>query len=326
MSSLYARITKLRRRAIYRRCLAAPTRAIVLRYHSVGDPRTVADYVDPGLSLPPERFREHLRALRRNFRIVNLEEILDRLSSGAAGDPVAAVTFDDGFRDNHDIAMPILLEEGVTATFFVTSRPLEPGRWFWISELRRIVASLPPGAVEIPGLPTVRVPSPRDDRVPLRRNLTRGLSAMPEVARERAVEALVSAAGLARGAGLGGTFLTADLLRSMAAKQMIIGAHTRTHPHLDRLDPASVSEEIEAGKADLERILGVPVRHFAYPNPGGGQRVAAAVRGALESAGFHSAVTSRPGPLEFKTDPLSLARVGVYSGEQERALFEVLGS
>ena len=84
------------------------------------------------------------------------------------------------------------------------------------------------------------------------------------------MDRLASRAALPRGAGLAETFLTPELLRRLAQAGMAVGAHTRSHPHLDRIDPAAMAEEIEGGKGDLEAAIGGPVRHFAYPNPGEG--------------------------------------------------------
>jgi len=66
------------------------------------------------------------------------------------------------------------------------------------------------------------------------------------------------------------------------------------------------------------------VAHFAHPNPGGEQRLDGRVRHVLEAAGFHTAVTSQAAPMTWRTDRFALPRLGVYSGEQERVLFNVL--
>jgi peptidoglycan/xylan/chitin deacetylase (PgdA/CDA1 family) len=107
---------------------------------------------------------------------------------------------------------------------------------------------------------------------------------------------------------------------------MTIGAHTRTHPHLDRLAPHLHAEEVAGAREDLEALLGAPVRHFAYPNPAGGGPVRGAARAAVERAGFSSAFTSIPDPMRVAPDALRLPRLGVFAGEQERVLFDVLGA
>jgi peptidoglycan/xylan/chitin deacetylase (PgdA/CDA1 family) len=316
----------LRRAALYRRCLRGGAEAVILRYHSVGDPLLVAAYADPGLSLTPERFREQIRILKRRFQFVPMDEIPRRATGGTNAAPCVAITFDDGYRDNHDVALPILLEEGAVATFYVTSRPVEEGRYFWISELRRLVPRLPHGLISAPDIGAIQVPVAGADRTVLRRDLTQRLSALPERAREKVIDAFATACGVPRGEGLDGTFVRPEHLLAFRRAGMAIGGHTQTHPHLDRLELEYVASEIRDGKRDLETILGETLDHFAYPNPGGGGRNEASVRAALKDAGYRTAVTSNPGPLSRTVDPLGLPRLGVYAGDQERTLFRVLAS
>lgn len=314
----------LRRTALYRRCLRGGATAVILRYHSVGNPEAVGQYADPGLSLTAERFREQLRVLKRRFQIVPMHEILRRATGGVGGAPCVAITFDDGYLDNHDVALPILIEEGAVATFYVTSRPVEQGRYFWISELRRLVPRLPGGSIAAPGIGEIEVPAAGADRTLLRRDLTQRLSALPERAREKVIDAFATACRVPRGEGLDGTFLRPEHLLAFRRAGMTVGGHTRTHPHLDRLEMEYVASEIRDGKGDLEKILGETLDHFAYPNPGGGGRNESSVRAALHDAGYRTAVTSNPEPLSRNADPLGLPRLGVYAGDQERTLFRVL--
>lgn len=316
----------LRRTALYRRCLRGTARAVILRYHSVGDPHVVGAYADPGLSLNAERFREQVGVLKRRFQIVPVDEILRRAMGGLDGAPCVAITFDDGYRDNHDIALPILIEEGAVATFYVTSRPVEQGRYFWISELRRLVPRLPRGSISAPGLEGIEVPVGGADRVLLRRDLTQRLSALPERVREKVMDTFATACGVPRGEGLDGTFVRPEHLLAFRREGMSVGGHTRSHPHLDRLERECVAPEISGGKRDLEEILGEKLFHFAYPNPGGGGRNKSWVRAALQDAEYRTAVTSNPGPLSRNADVFDLPRLGVYAGDQERTLFRVLAA
>jgi peptidoglycan/xylan/chitin deacetylase (PgdA/CDA1 family) len=311
-----------RRRRLYRRCLAAPHRTVILRYHSVGDPAAVAAYLDPGLSLPPERFREQVRQLARRCEFALPAELPRRLAAGPPPRPVVVLTFDDGYRDNHAEALPILREEGARAAFYVTTGPLRSGRGLWISELHRLVPRLPGGTIELAGEP-LEVPAPARRR-PLQRGLTRRLAALTHPERERALDQLAAHAGLPRGEGLGESFMTPDHLRELDRAGMAVGAHTRGHPHLDRLSGAHHDEEVRGSREDLEEILGRPVTDFAYPNPGGGGRVEPPARQSAAAAGFLTAVTSVPRPLGPESDLLRLPRLGVYAGDQERLLFGLL--
>lgn len=94
-------------------------RSVVLGYHGVAESRRRDDL--SLLLLAPERFRSQLEMLRAaGFRFVTLVE-LARLADGGPPPPgLAAVTFDDGMRNNHEIALPILQELDIRATVYVT--------------------------------------------------------------------------------------------------------------------------------------------------------------------------------------------------------------
>jgi peptidoglycan/xylan/chitin deacetylase (PgdA/CDA1 family) len=67
--------------------------------------------------------------LRRGVRFVSLDELVRRLNSGPDEEPrIAAVTFDDGWTDQYDHALPVLERLRVPATFFVTTEHLRHGR------------------------------------------------------------------------------------------------------------------------------------------------------------------------------------------------------
>jgi len=312
----------LRRRWMYRSCIRSGL--IILRYHSVAEPSEVSRYLDPALSISPDRFREHVRVLMRRFRIVLPDEIPSLLLQSRATQPVVAITFDDGYRDNYDVALPILQEEGALATFYVTTGPLITGRGLWTSELWRLVPRLPYGPLPLPSPAPNFVPTEAAQRWKLRRQLTMWLASLPSGERENALDRLTESTGIPRGDGLGNSFLTRDHLRYMRKVGMTIGAHTRSHPHLDRLSPSFQAEEVQGSVADLETILGVPVRHFAYPNPGGGLKVCTAAHAAVKQAGFMTAVTSISTAMRTDSDPLCLPRIGVHAGEPERLLFNLL--
>ncbi|MDQ7087507.1 MAG: polysaccharide deacetylase family protein [Acidobacteriota bacterium] len=214
MSILRSLYVNWRRRRIYRRALAGPARGVILRYHSVGRPEEVGAYLDPGLSVSPERFREHLELLRRHCRVVGPAEMSARLQGGAEGPLAVWITFDDGYRDNHDQATTLLAEAGLTATFYITTGPLFSGRGLWISELWRLVPRLPAGAAT--GLPEAlpgQVPAAAEGRRLLRRRVTRWFAGMTAEEREGWLDHLAALAGLPRGEGLEQSFLTPDMLR-----------------------------------------------------------------------------------------------------------------
>lgn len=88
-------------------------RRIVLCYHSVHPNR-------PYVSTTPELFECHIAWLRENCQITSLADIATR-QPGHSTRPTVAITFDDGYEDNHSHALPILMRHAVPATFFITA-------------------------------------------------------------------------------------------------------------------------------------------------------------------------------------------------------------
>lgn len=95
-------------------------RFLILMYHSIDLPRGDKD---ARYACPPRLFDRHMRLLRaRGYMPVSLDDISSHLRLGhTIPDHAVAVTLDDGFRDNHDHALPILLEHQVPATIFLAT-------------------------------------------------------------------------------------------------------------------------------------------------------------------------------------------------------------
>ena len=324
LARMRAAYVRMRREALYRRTAGRGAPLVILRYHAVGEPDEVSRYVHPGLAVSPARFREHVRTLKKRFRVIGPGEIDDAMASRAGGRTAALITFDDGYADNYQKATPILVDERATGAFYVATRALQPNGWLWTCELWRVLPALPTGLLALPEGLTIQVPASEAERRTVGRGLTVSLSAMSGEAREDVLEELWRRAGRPRGEGLEGTFVTPAQIRAMRAAGMTIGAHTRNHPQLDLLADEHREPELRGSRADLEAITGEPVTHLAYPNPGGSGTIQPAVRAAASRAGFETAVTSVPGPITPGTDRLRLPRLGIYAGDQERQLFATL--
>jgi peptidoglycan/xylan/chitin deacetylase (PgdA/CDA1 family) len=92
----------------------ADERVVVLCYHSIHPSNHFA-------SATPELFEQHIRWLRAHCDIIPFAQTLERRDEGNGGRPAVAITFDDGYVDNHAQALPILVSAGAHATFFITT-------------------------------------------------------------------------------------------------------------------------------------------------------------------------------------------------------------
>ena len=82
-----------------------------------------------GLSVPPERFEEHLRYLREaGYEAISLRDLALALQMGQPlPERPIIITFDDGYRDNYENAFPLLQAYGFTATFFLITDLIDDG-------------------------------------------------------------------------------------------------------------------------------------------------------------------------------------------------------
>jgi hypothetical protein len=116
-------------------------RAAIVRFHSVSQ---AADgthrWIGPNICVPPAVFERQIAFLARCYRCISMDALLEAFLSGRPLPRNAAVvTFDDGYRDNYEVAYPVLRHHRVPAIFYVATGALEGGEPLWPSEARYLV-------------------------------------------------------------------------------------------------------------------------------------------------------------------------------------------
>ena len=114
--------------------------------------------------------------------------------------------------------------------------------------------------------------------------------------------------------------LSHEQLREMASHGMEIGAHTCTHADLGKLEQSAVANEVAGSREELQELLGMDVRSFAYPYGRWNETVIDAVR----SAGFTLACSVRPGWVDTELEPFLLRRVTVFADDSPAAFIRKL--
>jgi peptidoglycan/xylan/chitin deacetylase (PgdA/CDA1 family) len=237
--------------------------------------------------------------LARRARVVTLAEGSERLARGAPGHWVA-ITFDDGYADNVERALPLLRRHGLQATFFLTAGLIEERRTLWWDELAWLLerATRPAFAWEGERVACAT-------RSEKRRALVRLLPAFRATPAERRsrLEELRDRVGAPAGAP-GCELMSWEGARALRDAGMELGAHTLTHPVLSLLPEGEQLREIEGSRRLVEAGARVQVGSFAYPGGDFSEATVAAVR----AAGCRAAVTTRAGTNGPGSDPLRLAR------------------
>ncbi len=263
--------------------------------------------LDPLLPDEPDsrRFDELLRWIGGQFRVLAPREACERLASGTLPQRAAVITFDDGYRDNHDVALPLLRRHGMQAAFFVATGFLNGGVMF----NDRVIEALRGTArttvdVEWLGLGSVDVAEPADKRAAIDR-LLEAVKRLSPKEREDAARRIEDQCG---GSARGDLMMIDAQVKALHDAGMEIGGHTRTHPILHILDDVVARREIAAGADDVRAITGDAPQLFAYPNGRTGRDFDDRHPSMVRAAGFRFAFTTQAGVATSATDHYRLPR------------------
>lgn len=238
--------------------------------------------------------------------VLPLDEAAGRLRAGTLPSRSLVITFDDGYRDNHDVALPILRRHGLPATFFVATGFLDGGR-MWNDTVIEALRRAPAGELDLNdiagcGRPVLGTPASRRAAVDAVLSRVKYLEPVP---RQAAVQAIAARAGVPLPDDL---MMSSDQVRSLHRAGMQIGGHTVFHPILRSLDDGAARREIDEGRRHLQDITAAPVTLFAYPNGKLGQDYGPRDVELVRDCGFATAVTTNPGVSVANSDALQLPR------------------
>lgn len=251
-------------------------------------------------------FEATMRWVRDWFNVLPLGVAIERLYAGTIPTRALAITFDDGYADNEELAAPILARLGLSATFFITTGFIGGG-CMWNDQVIESIRGI--RAPELDLRPFGMQVLPLDSDAARRRAVTDVLTAIKhlEQARRQAIaDAIGAMAGFERAPSL---MMSADQLRAMRQRhRMDIGAHTITHPILTRLSNDAARHEISRGKRELEMMIGETVHLFAYPNGAPGQDYRPEHAAMARDCGFTAAVSTAWGAASAASDRFQLPR------------------
>jgi peptidoglycan/xylan/chitin deacetylase (PgdA/CDA1 family) len=240
---------------------------LVIMYHGV-----TADHFNPPVwtQLPVGTFRRQIEFLRNNYQIVTLGEIVEAVRSNKPFSKRAAlVTFDDGLKNNFNVAFPVLKNLGVPATIFLTVDLVGTKEILWFDEcslifheaaLRNLEPALP-GADALEHFRAGRIECAYADCV-------EQMKRSGHEKRQSQMEKLRVSVPVDKGRWLGNFgFLDWDEIKCMQQSGLIdFGVHTASHCILTELSEDRWEREIVEPKLKLEARLGTKVDAFCYPN------------------------------------------------------------
>jgi len=294
-----------------------PGSLVILMYHRVLPVNSPARLTEqPGMYVSPETLDLHLTQIKRYFELVDLADWLRRSRRGEPLPRLAcAITFDDGWRDNHDYALPLVIQHRVPATVFLVSGYVGRAYQFWPNRLMNLLrlAFDDPDAVAFPDpLRTIVDPvlTAARTRGELRAEDADLAVQQAKAFDEGTIRGLIGEVAASRDVASGARdILDCEEIGRMAATGLVrFGSHTATHFRLaGEPSPADLEREIIEPRRTLQALTGQDIDLFCYPNGD-------TCPGAIDSVRRHylGAVTTHAGWVEGSSDPHLLPRVGVH--------------
>lgn len=286
-----------------------PTRVAILMYHSVLERPELETNTLGGIMHSTATFRGQMEVLARDFHPVSLDDALQFLrGEKELSDRPVVITFDDGYLDNSEVAVPILNQIGIPATFYVAVESVNSRKLPWPSRLRFAMYTTRKPSWK--GSDDVAYPlgsfAERDKAFLRASDECCQLAGAPQ---EQYVAQLETELDAAVPASKTNLMMTWDQVRSLVKNGHIVGSHTMTHPNMAYIPECDVRRELHDSKLILERELGQTVVHFSYPCPAMSPHWNQQTVQETQKIGYRTAVTTNPGIVHKKDDPLSLRRV-----------------
>ena len=263
----------------------------ILTFHGVGGP-----------DMPAPEFERLLVWLKQNFHVVSLGTLLESVREQRPVDPRGelALTFDDGLRNQFELAYPVLRRLEMSATMFVCPRLVDRQEWLWNHGMRARWRRLDTAARS---RLAHELGTEMDDENPW----IDWMKSLRMADRERACELVRQATASFRASP--SEQAAYDMMRwedimEMDTALVTIGSHTLSHPILPQLDDASLEAELRDSRAELEQRLQRAVPLFCYPNGSTDVRVR-----ACASRHYEAAVSTMEDLVRDDVDPWNIPRI-----------------
>lgn len=302
-----------------------PPAAVILAYHSVRDePERDSNWIAPGITHTTKVFTRHMELVARKFHPVTLEDILLFVKGEKVLPPRAvAVTVDDGYLDNLEVAAPVLSRFGISAAFYLTVGMIGQREAPWFCRVRHAFMTTPctrwdssshNGSLHN-SIWDLSSPPARDAALLAAYDICAPLVSQTQ---DEAVRTIELELRVRRTIPEHRLMMNWDEAKALRRAGHVVGSHTLTHPNVAHVAHCEAQQaELEESKSRMEQSLGEPVVHFSYPHPALNPQWNQQTLKITREAGYLTAVTTTKAPVVIGTDPLLLSRLNAPRPEYE---------
>jgi peptidoglycan/xylan/chitin deacetylase (PgdA/CDA1 family) len=300
----------------------APASAVILMYHSVQhDPQKFADSIGLGIAHAASDFDRQMAFVAKHCNPVGLDDILSFLQgSKKLPSRAVAVTFDDGFADNLEVAAPILARYGIPAAFYLTAGLIGTHNAPWYCRLRFSFSRTQKEAWAERTSGRTYILDSAQARSEALQAAFDNCAPLVGQEQERSVAGTESDLDACLSTDTNGTpfMMNWDQARQLIQQGHIVGSHTMTHPNMAHVrNERAMHDELANSKKRIEDGIGSTIEHFSYPHPALSPQWSEATVAMTRQTGYLSAVTTTPGPVRANGNPLLLTRMAAPGPERQ---------
>ncbi len=282
-------------------------RLILMLHRVLADDRAAALPHRAELCIGQSAFAQMLAWLQQHFTCVPLEDLLDAPDDGRSR---VALTFDDGWRDNAEVAFPLLTRFRVPASIFLSTDYIGTVQGFWWESIGETLWSRP----GTPNRSLLQEQLAASGAAPL----PVGFDELPERHRSHALALYLQSLKTLPAATLqaladacsSNTPQALDWQQVAGLEQsgwVRFGPHGARHGILTHMDDKTLADDLQRSHDQLAAHCRAPLPIYCYPNGDHDSRV----RQAVAQLGYRLALSTRPGAHRDGDEPLALARIGV---------------
>jgi peptidoglycan/xylan/chitin deacetylase (PgdA/CDA1 family) len=296
---------------------------MVLTYHRIGDAAAVGELDGDVRETDARGLAEQVTLVKQHGSFVSLLDVRRFLRGGILPANPVMLAFDDGYRDCHDVALPILKKAGATATFFVPTAYPDAGRMFWWDRIALLLGRCRRASLVIHYPRSLVLDYARDPGGVKRLLLglvkrSRGLD-LPRFFEELSRAAGVTLDPAEERSIAARTIMSFREVRVLKDAGMSVASHSHEHRVMATMTPEEALSDLGRSRRVLSDVLEEDVRAVAYPV---GHQIDGPFLRATRDAGFDLGFTNATGLcVRGQADPLNVPRIAM-GPEQEGAMFK----
>lgn len=278
---------------------SAHNRLIVFNYHRIkpDNPGALTDFDDGVYNLNASLFYQQMKWMKHHTRVLSETDLIDEIvanknKKSKRNGPSVVITFDDGYRDNFDIAYPILKSLQIPAFFFICTEMIWERKLRWWDILAYLIKKCHKPTIVIHDTEY----SLETERSVIIADFLQQLKPYPLSQIHDYLQLISHACEVEFPSedSQDRELMTLDQIREMRTHEMVIGSHTHTHQALSALNHDVIQKELSVSKRLLEDAMDQAVNSISYPY-GRYQYIPLSVQNAARKCGYQLGFTSSSG-------------------------------